>query len=96
MVLPLALGIGANTAIFTVVEAALIRSLPYQAPDRLVHLFEIDLKNEPQPHEASYPDFLEWSTAKRSFADVAGYTQGGSLTLGGEAQPEQITVLGSE
>src|SRR5207244_1827490 len=74
VVLPLALGIGANTAIFTVVEATLIRSLPYQSPDRLVHLFELDLKNGGEPHEASYPDFLEWCTARRSFEGVAGYT----------------------
>ena len=97
VILPLALGIGAHTAIFTVVDASLLRSLPYRAPDRLVHLFEIDLKSEPQPHEASYPDFLEWVTARQSFENVAGYSQGGSVTLGSDdSQPEQVTMASAD
>ena len=97
VILPLALGIGANTAIFTVVDAALLRSLPYQSPERLVHLYEIDLKNEPHPHEASYPDFVEWSTATQSFDAVAGYSPGGSMTLGSDAsQPEQINIASAD
>jgi predicted permease len=97
VILPLALGIGANTAIFTVVEAALLRSLPYRAPERLVHLYEVELKNEPQPHEASYPDFVEWSTATQSFEAVSGYSQGGSMTLGSDAaQSEQINIASAD
>ena len=97
VILPLALGIGANTAIFTVVEASLLRSLPYRAPDRLVHLYELDHKNEPHPHEASYPDFLEWATAQQSFQAVAGYSQGGSITLGSDdSQPEQVMLASAD
>ena len=60
VILTLALGIGANTAIFTVVNAALLRNLPYRAPDQLVHLFETKPQKEFPLREASYPDFLDW------------------------------------
>ena len=79
-VLTLALGIGANTAIFTVVDAALIRSLPYENPDALVHFWETTQKQDFSQHEASYPDYLDLREQNRVFEDMAGYNQG-SLTL---------------
>ena len=93
VVLPLALGIGANTAIFTIVDAALIRSLPYRQPDRLVHLFEVKEAGEPEPHEASYPDFQDWTRANRFVEGVAGYSfYGMGATLSGGGQPERIEI----
>ena len=64
-VLTLAVGIGANTAIFSVVEAALLRSLPYRQPERLVHLWE----RGPlfARREASYPDYLAVRDGTRAF-----------------------------
>src|SRR5262245_45223948 len=59
-VLSLALGIGANTAIFTVVNVALLRPLPYKNPDGLVHLWETSQQQEFGRREASYPDYLDW------------------------------------
>jgi putative ABC transport system permease protein len=69
----LMLGIGANTAIFTVVDAALLRPLPYREPDRLVHLWETHRGDVSDRSEASYPDFLDWRSRSRAFAAIEGY-----------------------
>src|ERR1051325_5312599 len=79
-VLTLALGIGANTAIFTVVDAALIRSLPYENPDALVHFWEVNRQQDFSQHEASYPDYLDLRAQNHVFEDMAGYNRG-SLTI---------------
>ena len=71
-VLTLALGIGANTAIFSVVEGVILAPLPYPHPDRLV------LVQESRPNLAhldiSYPDFLDWQRSVRSFQQMAALT----------------------
>jgi putative ABC transport system permease protein len=87
-IVTLALGIGANTAIFTVVNAALLRGLPYREPDRLVHLWEMTPQKEFPRREASYPDFLDWRQSQ-SFEAMAAYT-GGGFTLTGRGAPERI------
>ena len=76
-VLTLALGIGANTAIFTVVDAALLRPLPYREPNQLVHLWETKPQQQFKEREASYPDYLDWKAQNRVFDGVAGYTRRG-------------------
>ena len=88
-VLTLALGIGANTAIFTVVDAALLRSLPYKEPDRLVHLWEVNQQQEFHQREASYPDYIAWKDNSNSFEGLAGYSRG-SFTLTGREAPERV------
>src|SRR5215204_7387963 len=80
-VVTLALGIGANTAIFSVIDAALLRSLPYREPARLVHLWETKRSRDFERREASYPDFLDWrAQGAEVFEGLAGYT-GRAVTL---------------
>ena len=69
-VLTLALGIGANTAVFSVVNAVLLRSLPYAAPDRLMVVSEA-IDKEPRP--VSYPNFLDYRAGNEAFEDIAAH-----------------------
>ena len=86
-VLTLALGIGATTAIFTVVNGVLLRPLPYQNPDGVV-IVRTRLDGIPG-REASAPEFFDLREQSRSFAQVAAYTNG-SLTLTGSGTPERL------
>lgn len=80
IVLTLALAIGANTAIFSVVNAALLKPLPYAEPDRLVHLWESTLQKSYPKREASYPDFQDWRLCE-AFEGMAAYRGGGGFML---------------
>jgi putative ABC transport system permease protein len=88
-VIALALGIGANTAIFSVVNSVLIRPLPYRDPDRLVRLFE----TEPQLPLAPLcgADFLDWREQNHSFTGMALFG-GSSANLTGTDQPARILM----
>jgi putative ABC transport system permease protein len=88
-IVTLSLGIGANSAIFTVVNAALLRPLPYREPERLVHLWETTPRQQFGEREASYPDYLDWKANNQVFEDVAGYTKR-SFTLTGRDTPERL------
>jgi putative ABC transport system permease protein len=86
-VLTLALGIGANTAIFSVVHAVLLRPLPYPEPDRLVILAEKDREGDRMG--ASYPNYIDWRERAQSFEDMAAYvTQ--SFNLTGSEKPMRL------
>jgi len=91
----LALGMGANTAIFSVVNAALLRSLPYRDPDHLV------LLHLHRPQEgSSLPlsvDFLAWRDQAKSFEQVAAYGSGtADLTGSGEAERLSVAFVSAD
>ncbi len=73
VMLTFAVGIGANTAIFTVADATLRRGLPYPAPERLVALFETRARKDFARMEASYPNYLDWRAGMRSYDGIAAY-----------------------
>jgi macrolide transport system ATP-binding/permease protein len=85
-VLTLALGIGANTAIFSVVYYALLRPLPYHQPSELVMLGEWRRQEYPNPH-SSYPDYLDWKKTAKSFSALAGYS-GDAFTFSAGGEPK--------
>jgi putative ABC transport system permease protein len=87
-VLTLALGIGANTAIFTVVNGVLFKALPYGDAGRLVMLWETT-KDAPQIFVA-YPNYLDWRGRMQSFDDVALYNGFGSFNLTGMGDAERV------
>jgi len=87
-VLTLALGIGANTAIFSVVSAVILRPLPYANPQQLIVLRETT--QSVGPHSPSYPDFLDWRKQSRSFSQMAAINNR-EFNLSGVAQPENIS-----
>ena len=86
----LAIGIGASTTIFTVVDAALLRGLPYRQPDRLYHLWERPPQREFAKREMSYPDYQDYQQ-NNVFDGLAAYT-GGSALLSGLGEPESIAA----
>jgi len=83
-VLTLALGIGANTAIFSVVNAVVLRPLPYSQPDRLVSVISTVLRDN-HDSSASYPDFLDWRDRNHAFDKMAVFrTENFALIGSGE------------
>ena len=76
VVLTLALGIGANTAIFSVVYSALLRPLPYRDAGKLFHLGESrsQFDNSTDGAQASYPDYLDWKKTAKSIQEFAAYS----------------------
>lgn len=86
-VLTLALGIGANTAIFSVIDAVLLRPLPYPHPDRIVMLYGRVASGENS--ELSPATFLDFRRQSRSFEHLAGFRQS-AVNVTGQDRPERI------
>lgn len=87
VILALALGIGANTAIFSVVDAVLLRPLPYPESDRLVFLNETSKAMD--EISISYPNFTDWRNQNQSFEKIGVYNRG-SYNLTGVGDAERI------
>ena len=90
-VLTLALGIGANTAVFSIVDAVLLRSLPYPDPNQLVLMFVVPLQQPDALSSFSYRDFTECREQNRVFSEMAGNSFH-DLTLTGAGEPSIVNT----
>jgi putative ABC transport system permease protein len=88
-VLTLALGIGANTAVFSILDTVLIRPLPYPQAGRLVKADVYNLKSGDLYGKTSYPDFVDWSEQNQFFDHLGAY-EDKSFNLAGTMQPEHV------
>jgi putative ABC transport system permease protein len=89
-VLTLAVGIGASATIFSAVHAVLLRPLPYEDPSRLAMLWTDDPRHDIHEEGTSYLNFLDWKKRTQTFEDLAICSRGGSMTLTGEGEAEQV------
>jgi predicted permease len=90
-VLTLALGIGANTALFSVVNGVLLNPLPYPNPERVV---TVDSTTADFGESSiSYPDFIDWVRDNHSFSSLAAYKSFVSFNLIGQGTPERLSAV---
>ncbi len=90
-VLALALGIGANTAIFSIVNAVLIERLPYSDPDRILVLWETNARRPGQPNVVAPANFIRWNERAAAFESMAAFAET-RMNLTGDAVPEEVVA----
>ena len=88
--LTLVLGIAANVAIFTFIDATLIQPLPYRDASRLMEIYDTRQAEVFTQFEVAYPDFLDWREQQQSFESLAGYQQN-QVLLRGTGTPELLS-----
>jgi len=92
-VIALALGVGANTAIFSVVHAVLLQSLPYRDADRLASVWENNKKRGNTQNVINMGNFFDWKEQNRVFEDMSAFVDTASiLTSGGEPEEIQLQI----
>ena len=90
-VITLALGIGANAAIFSVVYGVMLRPLPYHEPERLVRLWTDNAKEKNPKDGTSYPNLADWRSQSTAFTEIANYSGDLVFITTGDA-PEQVRI----
>jgi putative ABC transport system permease protein len=91
-VITLALGIGVNAAIFSVVDGVLLRPLPYQQADRLARIWSANPGTGQRYLETSYQDFRQFKQQSRAFAGMAAYSEAPRILRDDRSEPSNITV----
>ncbi|HYX54243.1 MAG TPA: ABC transporter permease [Candidatus Limnocylindrales bacterium] len=91
-ILTLALGIGANTVMFSVLDSVLLQPLPYKHPDRLVQLYDTNTSRQAMQGPVSVYDLLDWQAQSRSFNHLATFEYE-SMALSGEGDPQRVAAL---
>ena len=91
-ILTLALGIGAATAVFAVLNAVVLRSLPYRDASQLAVIWEQRKAEGTRINGVTVADFLDWSARNRTFASLTGHDLA-AFNLAGDASPERVTAV---
>src|ERR1017187_5261555 len=90
----LGIGIGANTAIFSIIDTVLLRPLPYRDPSQLVTLNETE--SAPGRYPFAGPDFIDWKAQNRTFQDMTLFGWPHDMNLNAGGQPEHVQALPTE
>ncbi len=93
-ILTLALGIGANTAIFSVINSVLLRSLPFKDPGRLVQLWETEAA--PGNYPFAGPDYLDWQKQNHTLEASSLYTWSRGVNASGSGEPETAEIIAAQ
>ena len=92
VLLTLALGIGANALVFSVIRSVILRPLIYEHPDELVQLWESGKNMESGSDWVSFPNFRDWLRQSQSFTSMAAYTYS-PMTVSGDKEAEPVLAL---
>jgi putative ABC transport system permease protein len=90
VILTLSLGIGSTTALFTILNAVVLRPLPYPDPERLVVVWTDDVRKQLHQTLVSHPIYRDWEVDSRSFSTLGFSTRNTPVTLTGVADPERF------
>jgi predicted permease len=90
----LMIGIGANTAIFSIIDTVLLRPLPYRSPAQLVRLYETEAA--PGRYPFAGPDFVDWKAQNKTFQEMTLFGWRHDFNLSGEGQPDHVTGVPTE
>src|SRR5262245_48389017 len=91
-IIALAIGIGANTAIFSVVNTLLLKRLPYADADRLAIVWEHNLPRDKKNNVVSPGNFIHWREMNQVFQDIAAVGMTFNVTLTGDGDPEELPM----